>query len=104
MASGYGYSRRFDEIVSHIPDKTKVTEDTFPWTDNLTCCFHQAVNWLDICGQHGINLNPDKFQFGKDSAEFAGFEITFAHANYTWTPSATSRRLETTQTYSKIVV
>ena len=42
----------------------------------MTDSFHQAVNWLDICGRHGITLNPDKFVFGQDTVEFAGFEIT----------------------------
>ena len=76
IASGDGYSRRFDEIVSHIPDKTKVIDDTLLWADDLTASFHQAVNCLDICGRHGIILNPDKFVFGQDNVEFAGFEIT----------------------------
>lgn len=31
---------------------------------------------LDICGRHGITLNPDKFRFAMDTIEFAGFEIT----------------------------
>lgn len=76
IASGDGYSRRFDEIVSHIPNKSKVIDDTILWADNLTNSFHQAVNWLDICGRHGITLNPEKFVFGQDTVEFAGFEIT----------------------------
>lgn len=74
IASGDGYSRRFDEIVSHIPDKTKCIDDTLLWADDITSSFHQAVNWLDICGRHGITLNPDKFTFA--AVEFTGFEIT----------------------------
>ena len=35
IASGDGYSRRFDEIVSHIPDKTKCIDDTLLWADEL---------------------------------------------------------------------
>ncbi|CAB3996762.1 Hypothetical predicted protein [Paramuricea clavata] len=35
-----------------------------------------SPNSLDICGRHGIILNPDKFVFGQDNVEFAGFEIT----------------------------
>ena len=66
IASGNGYSRRFDEIVLHIPNKSKVIDDTLLWADNLTDRFHQAVNWLDICGRHGITLNPDKFVFVQD--------------------------------------
>ena len=38
--------------------------------------FHQAVNWLDICGKHGITLNPKNSRFPQDTVEFSGFEIT----------------------------
>ena len=76
IASGDGYSRRYDEIVSSIPNKTKCIDDTLLWSENLLQSFHQATHWLDICGRHGITLNPDKFRFGKDTVEFAGFEIT----------------------------
>ena len=76
IASGDGYSRRFDEIASHIPDKTKCIDDTSLWADDLTASFHQAVEWLDLCGHNGIILNPAKFKFGEDTVEFAGFEIT----------------------------
>ncbi|KAK3731603.1 hypothetical protein QZH41_004849 [Actinostola sp. cb2023] len=76
IASGDGYSRRFDEIVSHVPNKTKCVDDTLLWADNLSESFTQAIDWLDLCGHHGITLNPDKFVFGADTVEFAGFEIT----------------------------
>eukprot|EP00794_Sanderia_malayensis_P002522 gene2522-2915_t len=59
IALGDGYSRRFDEIVSHIPHKTKCIDDTLLWADDISSSFHQAVNWLDIY-----------------TVEFAGFEIT----------------------------
>ena len=76
IASGDGYSRRFDEIVSHVPNKTKCIDDTLLWADDISASFKQAVNWLDLCGRHGITLNPDKFVFAADTVEFAGFEIT----------------------------
>lgn len=76
IASGDAYSRRFDEIVADIPNKTKCIDDTLLWSDNLEQSFYQACQWLDICGQNGITLNPQKFVFGKDTVEFAGFEVT----------------------------
>ena len=76
IASGDGYSRRFDEIVSDVPNKTKCIDDTLIWADNLKENFFQACNWLDICGRNGITLNPEKFVFGQETVEFAGFEIT----------------------------
>ena len=76
IASGDGFTRRFDKIVSHIPRKTKCIDDTLLWSDDLERSFWQAVEWLDVCGRHGITLNPEKFVFGADTVPFAGFEIT----------------------------
>ena len=42
IASGDGYSRRFDEIVSHVPNKTKCVDDTLLWEVNLHKSFFQA--------------------------------------------------------------
>jgi hypothetical protein len=76
IASGDGYTRRYDEIVADIPNKTKCIDDALLWADTLEENFHQTVQWLDVCGRHGITLNPEKFVFGQDTVEFAGFEIT----------------------------
>ena len=76
ISSGDGYSRRFDEIVADFPQKTKCIDDTLMWSSDIEESFFQAVKWLDICGSNGIILNPSKFQFGKTTVEFAGFEIT----------------------------
>ena len=76
IASGVGYTRTFDEIVSDIPNKTKCFDDTLLWADSLEQSFHQAVELLDVCGRNGITHHPGKFVFGQDIVEFAGFEIT----------------------------
>ena len=34
------------------------------------------MEWLQLCGNNGITLNPSKFVFAQDNVEFAGFEIT----------------------------
>ncbi|XP_071500939.1 plexin-A4-like [Diadema antillarum] len=76
IASGDGYSRRFDEVVADIPRKTKCVDDTLIWSDSIEEAFFQAANWLDTCGRNGITLNPSKFVFAQQTVEFAGFEIT----------------------------
>ena len=75
IAAGDGYTRRFDEIVADIPNKTKCIDDTLLWADSIEESFHQAVQWLDRCGRNDITLHPSKFTFAAD-VEFAGFEIT----------------------------
>ena len=76
IASGDGYTRRFDEIVANIPQKTKCIDDTLLWSQSIEEAFFQAIQWLDICGRHGITLNPTKFVFAKKTVQFAGFEIS----------------------------
>jgi len=76
IASGDGYSRRFDEIVADFRNKSKCIDDTIMWSDTLGESFFQACEWLDLCGKNGITQNPRKFNFGQDTVEFAGFEIT----------------------------
>ena len=76
IASGDGYTRRYDELVSDIPNKTKCIDDVLLWSDTIKDSFFQAVQWLDLCGKNGITLNPDKFIFAQDTVEFGGFEIT----------------------------
>ena len=76
VASGDGYTKRFDAIVADIPQKTKCVDDALLWSWSVEEAFHQTVKWLDTCGRHGIVQNPSKFCFARDAVEFAGFEIT----------------------------
>lgn len=76
MASGDGYSRRYDAITADIGNKTKCVDDTLLWSDSIQESFFQAVQWLDICGRNGIILNPEKFVFAAPTVDFAGFTIT----------------------------
>ena len=43
IASGDGYTRRFDEIVSDIPNKTKCVDDALLWADNLEASFFPSL-------------------------------------------------------------
>ena len=38
--------------------------------------FWSTVCYIDLCSKNGVVFNPDKFVFGSDEVEFAGFEIT----------------------------
>ena len=69
IASGDGYTRRFDDIASDVPNKTiQCIDDTIMWSDPITAAFHQAVEWLPLCGNNGITLNPSKFVFAQNNA------------------------------------
>ena len=76
LASGDAYTRRFDEIIAHLDKYTKCIDDTLIWSDSIDTAFFQTCEFLNICGENGITLNPAKFQFAEDVVEFAGFRIT----------------------------
>ena len=76
IASGDGYTRRYDEVVADIPNETKCVDDAMLWADTIEESYFQAVWWLDICGRNGIILNPEKFVFSAPTVDFAGFTIS----------------------------
>ena len=73
IASGDGYTRRLDEIISDVPNMTKCIDDTLLWEDNIEASFFQAVNYLDLCGKMGL---PSTQRNSSLLKIFAGFEIT----------------------------
>ena len=76
LASGDAYTRKYDEIIGHINNKVKCIDDTLLWQDNIENAFFHTCAYLTLVGQNGITINPKKFQFAEDEAEFAGFKIT----------------------------
>ena len=39
VASGDGYTRRYDEIVADLPNKTKCIDDVYNWADSIEDSF-----------------------------------------------------------------
>ena len=76
LASGDGYTQRFDAIIADFKDKVKCVDDTCMWAKDIEEAFFQACQWFDICARNGVTLNPKKFQFALDTAEFAGLTVT----------------------------
>ena len=54
----------------------KCIDDSCLYSEDIEKCFWQTVNYIDLCARNGMVFNPDKFLFGADIVEFAGFEVT----------------------------
>ena len=76
VASGDGYSRRFDEVIADVVRKTKCVDDTAQWDDDLETHWWRMIDFVELCGRNGIILNFNKFQFAQREITFAGFRIT----------------------------
>ena len=76
IASGDAYTSRYDSIIADVKKKVKCIDDTLLYADTTEESFTQTAQYLELCGQNGIILNPKKFHFSKDEVEFAGFKIS----------------------------
>lgn len=76
IASGDGYTHRYDRIIADIPRKTKCVDDTVLWDTSLEDHWWRMIDYLELMGKEGIVLNPSKFQFAETKVNFAGFRIT----------------------------
>ena len=76
LASGDGYTQRFDSIIADFKNKVKCVDDTVMWETGIKEAFLQNCEWLDLCGKNGITLNPKKFQFAQDVVDFSGLTVT----------------------------
>ena len=78
IASGDGYTKRYDAITSDVKNMVRCIDDTLLWAPDTNQSFLQTIQYLDLCGRNGIILNPEKFNFAADQVNFAGFEITMS--------------------------
>ena len=76
LSSGDGYSRRFDDVTSHITRLERCVDDNLLHDDVLKDHWWRAIDFIELCGKAGVILNPEKFQFAEMDAKFAGFRIT----------------------------
>lgn len=65
LASGIAYTSRYNKLIKEVPRKLKIVDNTLLY-DTF---FH---TWA----KNGIVINAKKFNFCKDTVDFAGFTIT----------------------------
>ena len=76
IASGDAFTSRYDAITAEVKNIVKCIDDSLLWEADIGQCFSQICEYLNLCGQNGIILNPEKFKFAVEEVEFAGFHIT----------------------------
>jgi hypothetical protein len=59
-----------------VSDSEKIIDDIIQWSDNLEQAFFRICAILSHCNQNGMVFSPEKFEFVKETVDFAGFKIT----------------------------
>ena len=75
IASGDGYIRRFDDIISGVERKQKVVDDVLLYSETIEEEFYHTFDFLALCAKNGVTFAPDKFKFGQREIEFVGFNV-----------------------------
>jgi len=75
LSSGDGYNRRFDDIASHLIRSERCVDDTLIHDTDEDTHWWRSIEFLNLCGNAGIVLNAEKFQFAESTVDFAGFRI-----------------------------
>ena len=69
------YTRKFDDVIEHIPRKLKCVDDVLLHDTSVEQAFWHTYEFLETCAQKGITLNPEKFKFCCREVEFVGYHI-----------------------------
>ena len=74
--SNDGYTKRFDDITVDFPRTVRCIDDSLLYDTDISTSFWHTISYIELCAGNGIVFNPDKFEFARDTIEFAGFDIT----------------------------
>ena len=76
IAAGDAYTRRYDEIIQHIPNKVKIIDDTLLYSEDIENAFYHTWEYLTLCATKGVVVNDSKLQFCRREVDFAGLTVT----------------------------
>ena len=73
VSSGDGYTRAYDDIIEDVSCKKKIVDDTCLYDTDIETAFHHTFDYLVLCAENGITLNPVKFKFCRREVDFVGY-------------------------------
>jgi hypothetical protein len=76
LASSDGYNDRYDRVIQDVERKRKVTDDLLLYDKDMQTAYERGGQMLTRLGRHGILQNADKFEFAKETLEWAGIKMT----------------------------
>ena len=76
LSSGDGFNRRMDDLTAHIQRLERCVDDNLLHDSSYEDHWWRVLDFLELAGNAGMVVNPEKFQFGEDTVDFAGFRIS----------------------------
>ena len=76
ISAGDAYTCQYDAITEGVLQKVKIVDDAILYNVSVKDHFFHVSDYLTLCASNGVVDNAPKFQFFKDTVEFAGLTIT----------------------------
>ena len=76
-SSGDAYVHRYDDIIQTVERKVKIMDDALLYDKGIEEAFFHAFDYLHLCAENGVTLNPKKFVFCRKELDFCGFHLLF---------------------------
>lgn len=64
-------------MIADALQKLKIVDDVVPYNPTICKVLFCVFDYLHLCGQNDINLNPKKFKFCQKEIDFAGYNIAW---------------------------
>ena len=65
-----------DDLPAHIQRLERCVDDNLLHDISYEDHWWRVLDFLELAGNAGMVVNPEKFQFGEDTVDFAGFKIS----------------------------
>jgi hypothetical protein len=76
ISTGDEYNRRGDVALDGLENIQKVVDDMLIHTSSYPEHIKMLRQTLERCREHGITLNPKKFNFAKNDVNFVGYRVS----------------------------
>jgi len=76
LSSGDGFNKRLDDITAEVVRMERCVDDSLIHDASMEEHWWRAIDYLELAGNNGIVINPEKFQFAQPTVDFAGFRIS----------------------------
>ena len=75
--SGDAYVHRYDDIIRDVKRKVKIIDDSLLYDIGIKEAFFHTFDYLCLCAENGVTLNPKKFEFCRKDLDFCGFHLSW---------------------------
>ena len=65
-----------DDITAHVVRMERCVDDSLMHDSTMEDHWWRVIDYLELAGNNGVVINPEKLQFSESTVDFAGFRVS----------------------------